>query len=227
MSSADVLPQTLRTMIRLTVSSFNGLPPSQPLSAQFDELGGDIGRADTNQLVLPDPERTISRVHARVLFRANSGYGIVDQGSNAISVNGIQLGKGREAGIQPGDRIVSLNGRAMSTFDDIRLYAQIRPGEPVTILLDRKGQVIEKQGHVGAVHALQQHAGHQFIGGGHAVVVFEAAVKALQQGQRVFGVVGIPGGFGQVEGGVGVLQRKLRVFGAAGLNGLEGFTALA
>ncbi|RRQ94452.1 RIP metalloprotease RseP, partial [Enterococcus faecalis] len=55
------------------------------------------------------------------------------------------------AGIQPGDRIVSLNGRAMSTFDDIRLYAQSRPGEPVTILLDRKGHVIEKQGHVGAV----------------------------------------------------------------------------
>ncbi len=105
MSSDDVPPQTLRPMIRLTVFSFNGLPPSQPLSAQFDELGGDIGRADTNQLVLPDPERTISRVHARVLFRANSGYGIVDQGSNAISVNGIQLGKGREAGIQPGDRI--------------------------------------------------------------------------------------------------------------------------
>ena len=92
-------------MIRLTVSTFNGLPPSQPLSAQFDELGGDIGRADTNRLVLPDPERTISRVHARVLFRAHSGYGIVDQGSNAISVNGIQLGKGREAAIQPGDRI--------------------------------------------------------------------------------------------------------------------------
>ena len=105
MSSADTPASTLRPMIRLTVSTFNGAPPSQPLSAQFDELGGDIGRADTNQLVLPDPERTISRVHARVLFRAHSGYGIVDQGSNAISVNGIQLGKGREAAIQPGDRI--------------------------------------------------------------------------------------------------------------------------
>lgn len=92
-------------MIRLTVSTFNGLPPSQPLSATFDELGGEIGRADTNRLVLPDPERTISRVHARVLFRAHGGYGIVDQGSNAISVNGIPLGKGREAAIQPGDRI--------------------------------------------------------------------------------------------------------------------------
>lgn len=92
-------------MIRLNVTTFNGLPVSQPLSAQFDELGGDIGRADTNQLVLPDPERTISRVHARVLYRASSGYGIVDQGSNAISVNGIQLGKGREAAIKPGDHI--------------------------------------------------------------------------------------------------------------------------
>ncbi|KFG92033.1 putative metallopeptidase [Sphingobium herbicidovorans NBRC 16415] len=55
------------------------------------------------------------------------------------------------AGIQPGDRIVSLNGREMATFDDIRLYAQIRPDEPVTILIERAGQNIERQGRVGAV----------------------------------------------------------------------------
>jgi regulator of sigma E protease len=55
------------------------------------------------------------------------------------------------AGIIAGDRIVSLNGRDMTTFDDIRLYAQIRPGEPVSIVIDRKGQRIEKQGAVGSV----------------------------------------------------------------------------
>jgi regulator of sigma E protease len=55
------------------------------------------------------------------------------------------------AGIVAGDRIVSLNGREMATFDDIRLYAQIRPGEPVTILIDRQGRRIEKQGRIGAV----------------------------------------------------------------------------
>src|SRR3546814_3914628 len=55
------------------------------------------------------------------------------------------------AGIVAGDRIVSLNGREMSTFDDIRLFAQIRPGEPVTILIDRQGRLFEKQGRVGAV----------------------------------------------------------------------------
>jgi len=55
------------------------------------------------------------------------------------------------AGIVAGDRIVSLNGREMATFDDIRLFAQIRPGEPVTIVIDRKGKLFEKQGKVGAV----------------------------------------------------------------------------
>lgn len=55
------------------------------------------------------------------------------------------------AGIVAGDRIVSLNGRQMATFDDIRLFAQIRPGEPVTILIERKGKQFERQGKVGAV----------------------------------------------------------------------------
>ncbi|HWV12994.1 MAG TPA: RIP metalloprotease RseP, partial [Sphingobium sp.] len=55
------------------------------------------------------------------------------------------------AGIQSGDRILSLNGREMATFDDLRLYAQIRPGEPVTILLERAGKTVTKQGSVGAV----------------------------------------------------------------------------
>ncbi len=55
------------------------------------------------------------------------------------------------AGVLPGDRIVSLNGREMTTFDDLRLYAQIRPGEPVTIVIERSGKTIEKPGRVGAV----------------------------------------------------------------------------
>ncbi|MBX3600484.1 MAG: type VI secretion system-associated FHA domain protein TagH [Rubrivivax sp.] len=90
-------------MIALTVLSYNGAPADGP-SAQFDELGGTIGRADNNQLVLPDPERTISRVHARLVFRAG-GYAIVDNGSNPISVNGTPIGAGREHPLKPGDRV--------------------------------------------------------------------------------------------------------------------------
>ncbi len=90
-------------MIVLRVLSYNGAPADGP-AAQFDELGGTIGRADANQLVLPDPERTISRVHARVVCRAG-GYAIVDNGSNPISVNGQALGAGREQPLKPGDQV--------------------------------------------------------------------------------------------------------------------------
>ncbi|HOB92613.1 MAG TPA: type VI secretion system-associated FHA domain protein TagH [Aquabacterium sp.] len=90
-------------MIVLTVVSFNGAP-TQGLSASFDELGGSIGRADGNQLVLPDPERSISRQHARVVFRSG-GYAIVDNGSNPIAVNGQPVPLGREQPLAVGDTV--------------------------------------------------------------------------------------------------------------------------
>lgn len=90
-------------MITLTVQSFNG-GATERLSATFDELGGTIGRADTNQLILPDPERTISRVHAQVAFR-NGGFALVDRGSNPVLVNGRPLGNGHEAPLANGDQV--------------------------------------------------------------------------------------------------------------------------
>lgn len=92
-------------MIKLTVQNYNGAPLPAPLSAQFDELGGTIGRADTNQLVLPDPERTISRVHAQIAFRGGS-YAVVDRGSNPVQHNGRALGNGQEAPLRPGDQLL-------------------------------------------------------------------------------------------------------------------------
>ncbi|MDB6000050.1 MAG: hypothetical protein JWP52_1749, partial [Rhizobacter sp.] len=90
-------------MITLTILTYNDAP-TEHLSAGFDELGGSIGRADNNQLVLPDPERTISRVHAQVVFRGG-GYAIVDRGSNPITVNGRAIGNGQEAMLRDGDRL--------------------------------------------------------------------------------------------------------------------------
>ena len=90
-------------MIVLTVLSYNGARAEGP-TCQLDELGGTIGRADNNQLVLPDPERSISRVHARVVYRAGR-YAIVDNGSNPISVNGVTVDAGREHPLSPGDKV--------------------------------------------------------------------------------------------------------------------------
>jgi type VI secretion system FHA domain protein len=90
-------------MIVLTVISHNGAAVSIP-PVSFDEIGGTIGRADTNQLVLPDSERTISRVHAQIVFRAGH-YALVDRGSNAVLHNGQPIGNGREVLLVMGDEI--------------------------------------------------------------------------------------------------------------------------
>ncbi|HEX8615268.1 MAG TPA: type VI secretion system-associated FHA domain protein TagH [Telluria sp.] len=92
-------------MITIKASAFNGQPTTRPIEATFDELGGSIGRANANALVLPDPERLISRTHATIVFR-NGGYVLRDLGStSAVQVNGRPVGKGREARLAPGDQL--------------------------------------------------------------------------------------------------------------------------
>ncbi|MEP6872842.1 MAG: type VI secretion system-associated FHA domain protein TagH [Burkholderiales bacterium] len=90
-------------MLVLTASTYNGAP-SERLAAAFDETGGTIGRAEHNHMVLPDADRTVSRVHAQVAFR-NGSYVIVDRGSNPVIVNGREIGSGREEPLVPGDTL--------------------------------------------------------------------------------------------------------------------------
>lgn len=120
-------------MITLTVTSFNGLPADSSLSASFDELGGTIGRADTNQLVLPDPDRAISRVHAQIVFRAGA-FAIIDRGSNPITVNGQAVGSGREQAIQAGDQ-VQIGGYVLGVGQGAASSAAASPNDPFADLL--------------------------------------------------------------------------------------------
>jgi len=90
-------------MITLTVVNFNGSPVSIP-AVSFDELGGSIGRADNNQMVLHDTDRTISRIHAQVVFRAGK-YALIDRGSNPVLHNGTPVGSGREVLLASGDEV--------------------------------------------------------------------------------------------------------------------------
>lgn len=109
-------------MVVLNVISHNGVPVHS-LSTSFDELGGSIGRADHNQLVLPDPERSISRVHARIVFRAGS-FLIIGNGSNAMTVNGRLVHAEVEQTLAPGDQlqiggyIIVVTGAASPVIDD-------------------------------------------------------------------------------------------------------------
>jgi FHA domain-containing protein len=94
-----------QAVINLVVVSLRGAPLARPMSAQFGPNGGTIGRAPTNTLVLDDPDRTVSRVHAQVECRGGQFF-VLDRGSNPMQHNGKALGAGRETVLGPGDRLV-------------------------------------------------------------------------------------------------------------------------
>jgi regulator of sigma E protease len=45
-----------------------------------------------------------------------------------------------EAGIQPGDLLVAIDGGKVETFDDVRRYVSIRPGQKIVVTIERDGQ---------------------------------------------------------------------------------------
>ncbi|WP_315760126.1 RIP metalloprotease RseP [Sphingomonas sp. Y38-1Y] len=54
--------------------------------------------------------------------------GVIEPGSAAAT-----------AGLERGDRIVTIGGRGIETFDDIAGYARLRPGEAIDIRIERDG----------------------------------------------------------------------------------------
>lgn len=61
-------------MVMIRVISCKGLPITEESFAEFDEQGGNIGRAEGSTLQLRDTERSISRLHASVLFYEGSFF---------------------------------------------------------------------------------------------------------------------------------------------------------
>jgi len=85
--------------------SLNEEPLSQPIQGVFDASGGTIGRADSNTMTLPDPERLISREHARVSFEGGE-YWIEDVGGGVSSVlNGKPVGQGNRVRLRVRDEL--------------------------------------------------------------------------------------------------------------------------
>lgn len=116
-------------VIRIEVTSCNGAPPPKPMVAEFDELGGSIGRAEESSLVLPDPERFISRTHASVEYR-HGKYILVDKGKALPAVvNAHPLGNGQESPIGDGDEIV-IGGYRMRVAVVERSVMAATPLEP-------------------------------------------------------------------------------------------------
>jgi FHA domain-containing protein/type VI secretion system protein len=93
----------MRLTLRILAYRNQQVPPA-PIMA-FGIEGGSIGRAAENAMVLEDPSRYISRVHARVLVR-DGAFVLEDVGSNASVVNDRPLGKGKQVKLGHGDRVL-------------------------------------------------------------------------------------------------------------------------
>ena len=70
-------------------------------------------------------------------------------------------GAAQAAGVQPGDRILSIAGRDTPTFEDIFTVVMLRPGERVPIRIERSGKQLVVPAHI-AVHEERDRFGQQF-----------------------------------------------------------------
>lgn len=92
-------------MLIIKVTTYKDAPLDQPIAAEFREEGGTIGRSPESTLLLPDPDRIISRTHA-VVAHEGGRFVVRDQGTTVpVIINGRPVGKGREQVITAGDEM--------------------------------------------------------------------------------------------------------------------------
>jgi FHA domain-containing protein len=91
--------------IELVVQSYDGQRVVPPITARFGPAGGTIGRGERATLRLNDPDRTMSREHARVAL-ADGRVWIENIGSgNDIVVAGCAVAAGARSPVSNGDVI--------------------------------------------------------------------------------------------------------------------------
>lgn len=72
-----------------------------------------------------------------------AAYGVPSTSSRISAL--VENGAAAQAGLRPGDRIVSIAGRQTDTFEDIYRTVSLRPGETVDIELVRDGRPMVRQ----------------------------------------------------------------------------------
>jgi predicted component of type VI protein secretion system len=115
----------------LRALSLDDDPLSKPLVGRFDHRGGDIGRSDNATFTLPDPQRLISRAHARI-SHAGGAYWIENVSSaGPILHNGRPLSSGMRVSLSEGDELRIGGYRLEVAFEHDETSATILRGRTV------------------------------------------------------------------------------------------------
>jgi len=162
--------------------SLNDDPLSNPLVGRFDDRGGEIGRSDHATFTLPDPQRLISRVHARI-SHAEQAYWIENISSaGQILHNGRPLSSGMRVMLNDGDEVRIGGYRLAVAFEHdatSRTILRGRTTAPIRVVASapaaaRADQAVEAVAPLQAVEAVMPAAEDPGSG--------EALWRAFQEG---------------------------------------------
>ena len=92
-------------MIAIKLVAHAGGAPAVARAARFGAAGGDIGRAPDCTLVLPDPERRISRKHVQVTCRDGAYFARLISANLLVELDGVPMAPGIERALAPGSTI--------------------------------------------------------------------------------------------------------------------------
>ncbi len=129
-------------MLTIRVLTYKEVAVDQAISAHFDVAGGTIGRSPESTLLLPDPDRVISRTHA-VITHHDGRYRVRDQGTTVpLLVNGRSAGRGQDHALMTGDelRIAGYTLRVEIEDDDGDADRTLASEDTTTIL--REGTLL-------------------------------------------------------------------------------------
>jgi regulator of sigma E protease len=105
--------------------------------------GSLAGKKPWQRIVVLIAGALMNLLLAFFLFTGLAMYGHTEVVSQQIGAYAVEPASPAErAGLQPGDIIVSVNGRSMKSYEDIQIETTLNRGVTVTMVLDRQGQTI-------------------------------------------------------------------------------------
>jgi len=105
MQSANIEPERVFKLLTLIAKAIHLSGEHSEVEQTFDTHGGSIGRQDECDMVLPDPDRRISRLQARILH-VDGKYVVCNAStSNPMYVNGVELPPGSSQPLGDGDEL--------------------------------------------------------------------------------------------------------------------------